>query len=102
MTKPSPVPLLDAGLPPPDTKRWSPGRKAAVVAAARGGLITREEACERYMLSDEELLAWERALDQNGVPGLRTTRLQSYRYTKIPSTRQQQSPDAAPQQMRYR
>jgi hypothetical protein len=38
------------------------------------------------MLSDEELVAWERALDQNGVPGLRSTRLQCYRYTRIPGT----------------
>ncbi len=68
-----------ASLPPADTKRWSPSRKAAVVEAARAGLISREEACARYMMSNEELLAWERALDQNGVPGLRTTRLQAYR-----------------------
>jgi hypothetical protein len=93
-------PPIDATLPPPDTKRWSPGRKAAVVAAARAGLISREDACERYMLSDEELQAWERALDQNGVPGLRTTRLQCYRYTKIPSARE--SREAAQQQIRYR
>lgn len=91
-------PLTEAVLPPSDTKRWSPSRKAAVVAAARAGLISREEACKRYMLSDEELLAWERALDQNGVPGLRTTRLQSYRYSRIPSTPQ----GAAEQHVRYR
>ena len=72
-------------LPPADTKRWSPSRKAAVVAAARAGLISREEACARYVMSDEELTEWERAFDQNGVPGLRTTRLQSYRHTQIPS-----------------
>jgi Protein of unknown function (DUF1153) len=70
-------------LPPADTKRWSPSRKAAVVAAARAGLISREEVCARYMMSDEELVAWERAYDQNGVPGLRTTRLQAYRYAQI-------------------
>jgi hypothetical protein len=77
---------MNVALPPADTKRWSPSRKAAVVAAARAGLISREEACARYMLSDEELVAWERALDQNGVPGLRSTRLQCYRYTRIPGT----------------
>jgi len=27
----------------------------------------------------EELAAWEAALDQNGIPGLRVTRLQIYR-----------------------
>ena len=84
----------DLPLPPADTKRWSPSRKAAVIAAARAGLISREEVCTRYMMSDEELVAWERAYDQNGVPGLRTTRLQSYRYA--------QRPGAAQQQPRYR
>ena len=72
-------------LPPPDTKRWSPARKAAVVTAARAGLISREEACARYRLSEEELRAWERALDRNGVAGLRTTRLQSYRHLQVQS-----------------
>lgn len=70
-------------LPAPDTKRWSPGRKAAVVAAIRAGVISREEACARYLLSPEELTAWEAAFDRNGVPGLRTTRQQSYRYAQI-------------------
>jgi Protein of unknown function (DUF1153) len=75
----SPLPSTEMVLPPPDIKRWSPARKAAVVAAARAGVISREEACARYMLSEEELVAWEKALDRNGVPGLRTTRQQSYR-----------------------
>ncbi|HXC11761.1 MAG TPA: DUF1153 domain-containing protein [Stellaceae bacterium] len=101
MTLQPPIPPLDIVLPPADTKRWSPSRKAAVVAAARAGLISREEACARYMLSDEELVAWERAFDQNGVPGLRSTRLQAYRYTRIPSGRPQQFPGAE-QQLRYR
>jgi Protein of unknown function (DUF1153) len=102
MTVRAPASPPDITLPPADTKRWSPSRKAAVVAAARAGLISREEACARYLLSDEELVAWEQALDQNGVPGLRSTRLQSYRYTRIPSTRQEQLTGAAQQQLRYR
>jgi transposase-like protein len=68
-------------LPPADTERWSPRRKAAVVAATRTGVITRSEACTRYRLSPEELSAWEAALDENGIPGLRTTRQQIYRVT---------------------
>jgi len=58
-------------LPPADTKRWSSRRKAAVVVATRTGVITREEACRRYLLSEEELAAWERAFDRSGIPGLR-------------------------------
>jgi len=41
--------------------------------------LRRQEACERYMLSLEELAAWEDALDKYGIPGLRVTRLQIYR-----------------------
>jgi len=51
-------------------------------------LISREEACARYLLSDEELVSWEKALDRNGVPGLRTTRQQSYRYAELHPTTQ--------------
>ena len=60
-------------LPPADTIRWSSHRKAAVVLAARAGVITREEALERYLLSDEELAGWEAAFDRNGIHGLRVT-----------------------------
>ena len=66
-------------LPPAGTTRWSARRKAAVVIAARNGIISREEAYRRYLLSPEELAAWETALDQNGIPGLRSTRQQNYR-----------------------
>ena len=66
-------------LPPPDTKHWVARRKAIVVAAVRFGVLTIQDACQRYNLSLEEFLAWQRAIDRHGVPGLRTTRLQIYR-----------------------
>ena len=56
-------------------------RKAVVVAAVRNGMLTLQEACERYNLSVEEFLAWQSAIDRYGVPGLRVTRLQIYRDT---------------------
>src|ERR1700724_2620461 len=65
-------------LPPPDTKRWVTRRKAVIVNAVRTGVISLEEVCRRYELSVEEFLAWERAIDTHGVPGLRVTRLQIY------------------------
>ena len=37
-------PLTVADLPPRDTKRWVIRRKAEVVAAVRGGLLSIEEA----------------------------------------------------------
>lgn len=69
----------NAYLPPADTKRWVPRRKAAVVAAVRSGAISLEEACRRYRLSEEEFRAWERDIEEYGVAGLRSTRLQIYR-----------------------
>ena len=70
-----------AELPSPDTKRWVVRRKAVVVQAVRTGLISLQEACRRYNLSVEEFLAWQRAIERYGVPGLRVTRLQIYRDT---------------------
>ncbi|HVY02339.1 MAG TPA: DUF1153 domain-containing protein, partial [Caulobacterales bacterium] len=54
-------------------------RKAEVVAAVRGGLLTMEDACKRYSLTLEEFEAWVNAIDRHGLPGLRTTRIQQYR-----------------------
>ncbi len=76
---PTGAPLTIEDLPPPNTKRWVIRRKAEVVAAVRGGLISLEDACTRYTLSVEEFLSWQRAIDRNGMPGLRTTRVQQYR-----------------------
>ena len=72
-------PLTLADLPAPETKRWVVRRKAEVVSAVRGGLLTTEEACERWNLSIEELESWHRLIDRYGVRGLRATRLQQYR-----------------------
>ncbi len=66
-------------LPPPSTKRWVIRRKAQVVVAVRSGLISLDEACQRYSLSIEEFLSWQRLIDQHGIGGLRATRVQQYR-----------------------
>lgn len=71
--------LTVADLPPRDTKRWVIRRKAALVAAVRGGLLSLEEACERYKLTVDEFLSWQRSIDRHGLPGLRATRVQEYR-----------------------
>ena len=55
-------PLTLADLPPPSTKRWVIRRKAEVVAAVRGGLLSLDDACKRYTLTVEEFLAL-RAVD---------------------------------------
>ena len=66
-------------LPHPSTRRWVIRRKAEVVAAVAGGLVTVDEACERYGLTIEEFTGWQRAVDRSGMPGLRVTRIQQYR-----------------------
>jgi hypothetical protein len=71
-------PLTIADLPAPGTKRWVIRRKAQVVIAVRGGLLSLEEAGARYTLTIEEFLAWQRSIDQHGLAGLRTTRIQHY------------------------
>ena len=73
-------PLTVADLPPPNTRRWVIRRKAEVVAAVRGGLLSIDEACERYDLSIEELMGWQASIDRDGLAGLRTTRIQQYRH----------------------
>jgi hypothetical protein len=72
-------PMTLDDLPPPDTKRWVIRRKAEVVAGVRAGLISLEDACRRYKLSVEEFLSWQRLIEEHGLAGLRTTRLQHYR-----------------------
>ena len=68
-------------LPSPG-QRWTVRRKAALIEAVRGGWLAIDEAGRRYALSVDELLAWERDMDRNGVPGLRSTRYQIYRDTE--------------------
>jgi hypothetical protein len=79
-------PMTLSDLPPPDTHRWVVRRKATVVAAVRGGLISLEEACKRYRLSVEEFLSWQRMIERHGVQGLRVTRIQEYRKVDDPDT----------------
>ena len=72
-------PLTVESLPPPSTTRWVVRRKAEVVAAVNGGLLTIDEVCERYNLTLEEFASWQRAVDLSGMQGLRVTRIQHYR-----------------------
>ncbi len=76
---PAGKPLTTDSLPPVDTKRWVISRKAEVVAAVRNGLIGLDEACERYRLSAEEFLNWQRLIEDHGLRGLLVTRIQDYR-----------------------
>lgn len=70
-------------LPPPETKRWVIRRKALVVAGVKSGLLTAQQACARYNLSEEELEGWTKLVERHGMKGLRATRIQRYRIREV-------------------
>jgi hypothetical protein len=65
--------LTPANLPPANTVRWMARRKAEVIAAVNGGLLTMAEACHRYRISTEEFMEWERHYKADGLEGLRAS-----------------------------
>jgi Protein of unknown function (DUF1153) len=72
------TPLSIADLPPPDTQRWVIRRKAEVVAAVRGELLSLDDVRNRYGLTIEEFTAWQSSIDRHGLRGLRITRYVHY------------------------
>jgi len=58
-----------ADLPSPRTKRWVVRRKAEVVTAVLGGMLSLEDACERYNLTPEEFLSWQRSIEPFALEG---------------------------------
>lgn len=66
-------------LPKPGVTRWVTRRKAEIVAAVSGGLLSEEDALDRYGLSAEEFAGWAKLYNMHGRKGLRTTRIQQYR-----------------------
>lgn len=81
----SPLALPD--VPPTNAGRWGIHKKAIIVSAVRGGLLSIEEACQRYSLSVEEFAGWQRTIDQFGLRGLRVTKLREYRTPDAPVPR---------------
>lgn len=59
-------PLTLGDLPSPKTRRWVIRRKAEVVAAVHGGLLSLDEACKIYALTPDEFFSWETALNYFG------------------------------------
>jgi hypothetical protein len=73
--------MTRADLPAPAVRRWVPRRKARVVAAVEGGLISREEACSRYAISHEEFDDWKAGFSRHGLRGLCVTKINYRRGT---------------------
>ena len=75
-------------LPPTGTMRWTAWQKVAVIRAVRNGLLTPAEVRARYLLSEEELAAWQADFDRNGIAGLQQKSLrQRRRYHRQPGQR---------------
>ncbi|MDO6725495.1 MAG: DUF1153 domain-containing protein [Cognatishimia sp.] len=79
VTLPNGQVFSQADLPSENTRRWVASRKAAVVRGVIYGLITQEEALERYKLTEEEFSQWIVAINEYGEDALKTTALQKYR-----------------------
>ncbi len=69
-----------ADLPSPHMTRWVIRRKAEIVLAVHGGLLSLDDACKRYQLTAEEFAAWRHAIERHGLLGLRATHVQDYRH----------------------
>ncbi len=74
-------------LPHSETTRWVMRRKAEVVAAVEGGLLTLSEACARYRLTPEEFMAWEDSLHRFGLPGLKASHIHHHGQPRLRVTR---------------
>jgi hypothetical protein len=70
-------------LPPENVGRWTIYRKAVVVRAVDGNVITLNEAMRRYRISFEEMLSWQEAVDifYSARPG--STKLFNYGDSRV-------------------
>ena len=67
---PQGTPITLGSLPARPVKRWVALRKAEVVAAVHGGLLSAEQACVMYEIELEEFKSWQTAIESLGVRGL--------------------------------
>jgi transposase-like protein len=58
-------------LPSPETRRWTPRRKAQIVLAVQDRVITREGVKRIYNMSDQELISWEKRFRMGDTKALR-------------------------------
>ena len=56
-------------LPSEATMRWVKRRKAEILAAVRGGLLSLDDACARYQITVEEFLSWRDMIDPPAITG---------------------------------
>lgn len=66
-------------LPPADTIRWTPNKKATVVKAVIAGIVSLQEVLGRYHMTGTEFEIWKEGLQTDGADGLKTTHYQRRR-----------------------
>lgn len=66
---------------PPVPKRWGAHRKAEIIAAVSRGIISLDDALQRYALTVEEFLTWQRSIRLFGLSGLNVSKIQKHRIT---------------------
>lgn len=71
--------MTHADLPSAKTRRWVASRKASVVRGVAYGLISQDDALQRYQISEEEFHEWVRAVSEHGEEALKATAVQKYR-----------------------
>jgi hypothetical protein len=59
--------------------RWTARRKAEVVIAVETGILSLNEACERYIISPEEFFTWKNDYAHEGMESLRCNALKRQR-----------------------
>jgi hypothetical protein len=59
--------------------RWTAWQKAAVVRAVRDGVLAPAELRAKYLISEEELAAWQLDFERNGIGGLQQKSLRQRR-----------------------
>lgn len=79
VTLPDGTVISQADLPGEATRRWVASRKLAVVRGVLYGLISQDEAMQRYALSEDEFREWVRAVSLHGEDALKATALKLYR-----------------------
>jgi hypothetical protein len=75
-------PWVAESLPTSNTGRWVTRRKAQLISAIKSGILTVEEASQRYRLTLDELAQWQASFDQFGVRGLKATLVQQIRHVR--------------------
>lgn len=81
-------------LPKAGAQRWVVRRKAEVLEAIGAGHLSMEDACARYALTTDELIAWKVAYQRHGLNGLRAMKTQAYRRQQNQSGRTGERPAA--------